>query len=83
MKSKRTVDKVADTIRDTVDNTRDALNETRHRAAADNEAQKRRGLGQAMTPGEKIGSTLTEAKQRTQAEIASTKRETRKGGKHG
>jgi hypothetical protein len=75
--SKDSLDKAATAIKKTVDNVKDAIHEGQHRTSADAERMRRESLGDAMTPGEKIGSAINEAKHRTQAEIDSTKREVR------
>lgn len=75
--SKATFDKAADALKDTVDNVKDTLHEAQHRSAADAERSKRETLGNEMTPGEKAGSVLNEAKQRTQAEYDAAKRDVR------
>ena len=74
---KDTLDKAADAVKSTVDNIKDTVHEGQHRAAADSERVKRETLGNEMTPGEKIGSALNEAKNRTQAEYDATKRDVR------
>jgi hypothetical protein len=68
------LDRAADAVKRTVDNIKDTVHEGQHRAAADSERVKRETLGNEMTPGEKIGSAVNEAKQRTQAEYDATKR---------
>ncbi len=75
--SKDALDRAADSVKKVVDDARDAVHEGAHRSAADGERAKRDTLGDAMTPGEKIGSALNEAKHRTQAEIDSAKRDVR------
>ncbi len=74
---KNGVDRVADAIKHGVDDTRDALNEARHRTEAEAERAKRDVAGESMTPGEKVGSALNEGKERVLAEVDKTKRETR------
>jgi hypothetical protein len=75
--SKDTLDKAADAVKGAVDNIKDTVHEGQHRAAADNERAKRETLGNDMTPGEKIGSAVNEAKNRAQAEYDATKRDVR------
>lgn len=75
--SKDPLDKAADAIKKTADNVRDSLHEAVHRSAADGEHTKRDLAGDEMTPGEKAGSLLNEAKQRTQAEIDAAKQRLR------
>jgi hypothetical protein len=74
MTDKNIVDKVADAIKDTVDKTRNTINEARHRSAAEIEAEKRAKLGDNMTSTEKLESMAEELKQRTQAEVDEAKR---------
>lgn len=75
--SKEPLDKVADAIKKTADDIRDALHEAGHRSAAEGERAKRDVLGDEMTPGEKTGSALNEAKHRVQAEIDAGKQRIR------
>lgn len=75
--SKDPLDKVADAIKKTADDVRDGLHEAGHRSAAEGERAKRDALGNEMTPGEKAGSALNEAKQRVQAEIDASKQRIR------
>lgn len=75
--SKDALDRAADSVKKVVDDTRDAVHEGQHRSAAEGERVKRETVGDAMTPGEKVGSALNEAKHRTQAEIDSAKRDVR------
>ncbi|MGP8100303.1 MAG: hypothetical protein ACLQHL_05985 [Candidatus Cybelea sp.] len=74
---KDTLDKAADAVKRTVDDVKDTVHEGQHRSAADMERAKRETLGNEMTPGEKIGSAVNEAKNRTQAEYDATKRDIR------
>jgi gas vesicle protein len=71
------LDKAADTVKVTVDNVKDRVHEGQHRSAADAERAKRETLGNEMTPGEKVGSAVNEAKHRTQAEYDAVKRDVR------
>jgi hypothetical protein len=75
--SKDPLDKAADAIKKTADDVRDAMHESGHRSAAEGERAKRDVLGDEMTPGEKAGSALNEAKHRVQAEVDSGKRRIR------
>jgi hypothetical protein len=74
---KDTLDKVSQGIKDTVDDLKDSIHEGQHRSAADMEKGKREVLGDEMTPSEKVGSALNEAKNRTQAQWDATKRDIR------
>jgi hypothetical protein len=71
--SKDAMDKVSDAIKHAVDDIKDSVHEGQHRSAADMEKAKREALGDELTPSEKVGSALNEAKQRTQAEIDAAK----------
>jgi F0F1-type ATP synthase membrane subunit b/b' len=71
---KKSVDK-------TVADTKDAVNEAKHRAAAQAERTKRDLAGDDMTVTEKAGSALKQAKEQTQAEIDRAKRDVRSGGR--
>ena len=75
--SKDPLDKAADAIKKTADNVRDAVHESGHRSAADAERAKRDALDDDLTPGEKAGSALNEAKNRVQAEIDASKQRIR------
>lgn len=75
--SKDIFDKAADTVKHVVDDARDATHEAQHRSVADVEKSKRETLGDELTPSEKAGSVLNEAKNRTQAEIDAAKRHLR------
>jgi hypothetical protein len=59
------------------EDTKDALNETMHKSAAEAERAKRDVAGDELTPGETAGSMFNEAKNETQAQIDRTKRELR------
>jgi hypothetical protein len=71
--NKDAIDKVSDAIKHAVDDIKDSVHEGQHRSAADMEKAKREALGDELTPSEKVGSALNEAKQRTQAEIDAAK----------
>jgi hypothetical protein len=75
--SKDAVDKAANAVKHVVDDVRDAAHEARHRSVADVEKSKRETFGDELTPAEKAGSVLNEAKNRTQAEIDASKRHLR------
>jgi len=64
-------------IKDTVDNTRDTVNETLHRSAADAEETHRHVDGNTMTTKDKAASVASEATHRISAEIDAAKREVR------
>jgi hypothetical protein len=71
------IDRVADAVKHGVDDVRDTVNEARHRGEAEAERAKRETAGDALTPGEKVGSALNEGKERTLAEIDKAKRDLR------
>lgn len=75
--SKDIITKAADAVKHAVDDTKDAVHEAGHRAAADAEKTRRDALGNEMTPGEKVGSAANEIKHRTQAEVDEAKRKLR------
>ena len=77
--SEDTLDKAANAIKHAVDDVKDSVHEAQHRSAADIERSKRETLGDELTPSEKLGSALNEAKDRTQAEIDAAKRHIRDG----
>lgn len=64
-------------VKDTIDNTRDATREALHRSTADAERARRDIDGDDMTATDKLKSVGNEVKNRTQAEIDKTKREVR------
>jgi hypothetical protein len=78
--SKDALDKVSDAVKHTVDDVKDSVHEGQHRSAADMEKSKREALGDELTPREKVGSALNEAKQRTQAEYDAAKHRVRDSG---
>ena len=59
------------------DNVKDTINETGHRSDAEAEHAKRDVAGDTMTPGEKIGSAVNQAKSTVQADVDATKRDVR------
>jgi len=75
--SKDPLDKAADAIKRTVDDAKDKLHEVQHKAAADAEKSHRDTEGDKMTASEKVGSAVSEAKNRVQAEIDRAKRKAR------
>ena len=74
---KDTMNKMADSIKDTVDNVRDSANEAGHRGAAQAEQTKRDVAGDEMTAGEKLGSAFNQGKNEVQAGWDKTKRDVR------
>lgn len=74
---KDTMSKMADTVKDTVDNVTDGVRETGHRAEARGEQEKRDLAGDRMTAGEKAESMFNQGKNEVQAEYDKTKRDIR------
>jgi hypothetical protein len=68
---------VGQALKDAVKNATDTVKEASHRSAAEGERIKREAEGEAMTPGEKLGSAANELKNRVQAEADRVKREAR------
>jgi hypothetical protein len=64
-------------VKDSIDNTRDATREAIHRSTADAERARRELDGDEMTAGEKVKSVGNEVKNRTQADVDKMKREVR------
>jgi len=69
---------IAKTLKDTVSNLQDGVNETMHRSTADAEHARRETGGTTMTTGEKIASVANEGKNRVEASVAKVRREVRK-----
>ncbi len=66
-----------DELKKTIDNVADAFSEAGHRANADAEHANREVAGDAMTPGEKLGSVTSEGKESVLAEVDRAKRDFR------
>ena len=64
-------------LRKTVDNVKDAFNEAGHKANADAEQAKRDLAGDALTPGERVGSVANQAKEATLAGVDHAKQDLR------
>jgi len=64
-------------VKETLENARDATKEALHRSTADAEHARRDIDADEMTTGEKVKSVGNEVKNRTQAEIDKAKREVR------
>jgi hypothetical protein len=60
-----------------VEDVKDSVSETAHRANANAEQAKRDVAGDQMTTSEKVGSALNQAKESVQAEYDKTKRNVR------
>lgn len=68
---------MANEIKKTVKDVRDAVKEGVHRGAADAEHETRTEFGDVMTPGEKAGSIAREVSEESKAEIDKAKRNIR------
>jgi uncharacterized protein YjbJ (UPF0337 family) len=68
---------IGESIKNTVENARDAASEQLHKSAADAQRTRRDVEGDAMTPGEKLTSVASEAKHRVEAAGDHLKREVR------
>jgi hypothetical protein len=75
--SKDPVTRAADAVKHAVDDTKDAIHEAAHRSNADAEKMRREAFGNEMTPGEKIGSSANEIKERAEAKLDEAKRKLR------
>jgi uncharacterized protein YjbJ (UPF0337 family) len=69
--------KVVDTVKDTIENVKDAASEAVHRVAAETEQQKRNVAGDSMSTSAKASSMLNQAKQTAQGDIDAMKRDAR------
>jgi len=67
-----------DDVKRGVDNTADAVDEAKHRAAAEAEKLRRETAGDVMTPGEKAKSAIDEAGHRVAAGVDHLKQDIRK-----
>lgn len=68
---------MANEIKKTVKDVRDAVKEGVHRGTADAEHDTRSAFGDVMTPGEKAGSMAREVSEESKAEIDKAKRNIR------
>lgn len=66
-----------DGIKKAADNVGDAISEAGHKTNAEAEAAKRDVAGDAMTPGEKLGSAANEAKENVLGGVDHAKRDIR------
>ncbi|MBC5815041.1 MAG: hypothetical protein GIW97_00725 [Candidatus Eremiobacteraeota bacterium] len=71
------MNKMADGVKDTVDNVRDGANEAGHRTEARAEQEKRNVAGDEMTAGDKAKSMVNQGKNEVQAGYDKTKRDVR------
>ncbi len=77
MSFKEELDKGLDVVKKAAANVKDAVTEAAHRGAADGEEAKRDLAGDEMTPGEKLGSVVNQAKETTLADVDRLKRDVR------
>lgn len=68
---------IKDELKKTIDNVSDAFSEAGHRTNAEAEHTNREVAGDALTPGEKIGSVATEGKESVLADVDRAKRDIR------
>ena len=68
------------TVNNTLENIKDAVHESGHRATADGEQTKRVVAGDDMTIGEKLKSFVNQSANEAQANIDKTKRDARSEG---
>lgn len=73
------LDKGVDAVKKAAENAKDAISEAGHRTAAEGEEAKRDLAGDEMTPGEKLGSVVNQAKESTLADVDRVKRDVRSG----
>jgi hypothetical protein len=73
----RAVEDAKEAVQRTSENVKDSLHEASHRSTAEAEREKRELLGDEMTPGERARSTVNEAKNDLQADVAAAKRSLR------
>ena len=66
-----------DGIKKTVDNVADAISEAGHKTNAEAEHATRDAAGDAMTPGEKLGSMVNEGKENVLGGVDHAKRDVR------
>lgn len=68
---------IGQSVRDAVNDVKDTVSEAGHRSSAEGERVKRDAAGDAMGPGEKLGSVVNEVKHEVQGDIDRAKRESR------
>jgi hypothetical protein len=73
----RALGEVEAAVERTVDKAKDAINESKHRAEAAVEHNRRELAGDEMDPATRIGSVANEIKNDVQADVAQTKRSLR------
>jgi len=75
---KEAFDKAVGDTKNTIDNVKDAVSESGHRAAAKAEETKRSVEGDQMSVTEKAGSMFNQAKETVKAKVDETKQDIRK-----
>jgi hypothetical protein len=70
-------EKAADAVKHGAADAKDWVSEAGHRGAAEGEQAKRDVAGDAMTPGEHIGSVLNQGKENLEAGVDHAKRDVR------
>lgn len=68
---------MADQVKKTIDDVKDAVHEAKHRTDADIEKAKRDIAGDEMTTGERVKSVVHEDVERTKADVDKAKRDIR------
>jgi uncharacterized protein YjbJ (UPF0337 family) len=75
---KEALEKAVGETKNTIDNVKDAVSESGHRAAAKAEETKRSVEGDQMSVTEKAGSMFNQAKETVKAKVDETKQDIRK-----
>jgi uncharacterized protein YjbJ (UPF0337 family) len=75
---KEALEKAVGKTKNTIDNVKDAVSESGHRAAAKAEETKRSVEGDQMSVTEKAGSMFNQAKETVKAKVDETKQDIRK-----
>jgi len=75
---KDALEKAVGNTKNTIDNVKDAVSESGHRAAAKAEETKRSVEGDQMSVTEKAGSMFNQAKETVKAKVDETKQDIRK-----
>jgi hypothetical protein len=74
---KDTLNDGLDAVKKGIDNVKDTVSETVHRSNAEAEQATRDAAGDALTPGEKVGSMLRQGKETLQGDVDAAKRDLR------
>ena len=70
--------KAGDNIKTVAEDVKDKVNEAAHRSTAEAEQARRDAASDVMSPGEKAGSVLNQAKNSVQADMDRAKQDARK-----